>query len=75
MSTKVDFTSADVLKLSFKNKNETYVLMCVYRLSKYNNSLFAEEFSNLLDNEKSKNLIIFGDFNIDILENNDISSY
>lgn len=65
------FLSADILKFSFKINNDVYVILCVYRFHRYNVSVFMEEFSNLLESEKSKNLIILGDFNINILELSD----
>lgn len=40
----------------------------------FNVSVFVEEFSAFLEHEKSKNLIILGDFNIDILEHSAIVS-
>lgn len=71
---KLDFLSADILKLSFKIKGEVYVMLCVYRLHMYNVLVFVEEFSSFLDSERLRNLIILGDFNINILENTEVVS-
>lgn len=70
----VDFVSADVIKVSFKVDKEVYVFLCVYRLHAFSVSSFINEFSRLLEREKSKNLIIVGDFNLNILENNETVS-
>ena len=47
--------------------------MCIYRLHFCDATVFLEEFSNLLSAEKGSNLILTGDFNIDILTSSQIS--
>lgn len=72
----VNLISADVLKVSVEIDHVTYVFLCVYRLHTFSVANFINEFSDVLASVKSKNLIIVGDFNINILDGNDsISNY
>lgn len=65
---RYQLTSADILKLSLRISGKVFTLICVYRLHSVSIHQFLEEFSVLLGNEKSTNVLILGDFNLDILK-------
>lgn len=64
---------ADILKIQCNIQNEIFFYMCIYRLQSTSPFLFLEEFQILLESEKCKNLIVLGDYKIDILDNTLIS--
>ena len=64
---KIEICSADVVKLSFCYQKENYTMLCLYRLHGFSKSLFIEELSKILCINKTCNLILIGDINIDIL--------
>jgi hypothetical protein len=63
---KGDFS--DYLKLDLEIKNIKLTLIGIYRFHD-NVTEFLNEFSRIMSNEKSQNLIILGDININILDN------
>lgn len=70
---KVDsysLNSADIIKISCVICKENFIIICVYRVQYMPLQLFLEEFTAFLSNEKAANLIILGDFNVDILSCN-----
>jgi len=64
-----ELVSADVMKILCKIGSEEYCFICCYRLQLFSINFFNNELDNLLLNEKADNLVLIGDFNIDILAN------
>lgn len=69
-STSEKLYSADILRLDTDIDGEHIVFVCVYRLHRCCVDAFNKEFMIYLDKIKCKNLIIVGDLNINILEEN-----
>lgn len=63
----INMRSADLLKVTCNLHGEPFTIVCVYRLHDYTPEFFINEFSPILRKLKCKNLIILGDFNIDII--------
>lgn len=64
--------SADIIKISCSICNEMFDFICVYRLQSLSIQVFIEEFSTYLRNVRAGNLILLGDFNIDLLDSNSV---
>lgn len=62
-----NFAGADILQIDCEINNELYCFVGVYRLQNIGFYIFLDEFSSFLDSLKCKNLILLGDFNLDIL--------
>lgn len=62
-----DFKTADLLVIDVYFGNTKATIVCIYRLQMYSVESFLIEFSSLLPKIKSKNLLVMGDVNIDIL--------
>jgi hypothetical protein len=73
---KVNCSSADVLKVSYTLDNTSFSFLCVYRNhDKYSKIYFVNEITSIIENEKSPNLFVLGDFNIDTLKACSLSDF
>lgn len=71
-----NFVSSDILKLTFTIGKDQFTFLCIYRFHTHNVKVFLDEFSQFLDGLTTSNLVILGDFNINILDVNvDVSNY
>lgn len=62
-----DLRGSDMIKVTCTVDGQRFVFMCFYRLHDKSKDVFVEELSFLLRDESSKNVIILGDMNLDIL--------
>lgn len=69
----IDFKSADLIEVCCNIVGEVFTFICVYRLHAFSSNSFIEELSNFLSHISTKNLVIVGDFNIDMLTDCSIS--
>lgn len=61
--------TCDVLKLNCCIESRTFTFLCIYRFHEYRPRDFIDEFSTFLKKINTSNLIVTGDVNIDILDN------
>jgi len=66
-SMSLNLTTCDVIKSSVTINNIDITFICFYRFHFHSVDDFLVEISNILANEKSKNIVLLGDFNIDFL--------
>jgi len=67
-----DMVSADTLKVSFTLDKDVFTFLCFYRLHSHPVDTFLVELTDLLNRVKCKNLLLLGDFNIDLLADCDL---
>lgn len=63
----ISLNSCDLITASCNISGVSYCFIGVYRLHKYNVNIFLDEFSIFLEGQTCKNLVLLGDFNIDLL--------
>lgn len=64
---KISLESADCINVSCGISGVRYCFVCVYRLHKCTVNVFLDEFLGFLESLTCKNIILIGDFNINIL--------
>lgn len=69
INTDYSLNSADILSVDCNIGGLKLSILCVYRLHSVNISEFVVEFNSILSAVKSKNVLVLGDINIDILSN------
>jgi len=74
-----NFKTCDVLKLVCCVDNINLTFICFYRIQTFDIAEFLIDFSNVVSTESTKNLVLLGDFNIDLLGRttriNDVNEY
>lgn len=75
-SVSCGLSSADAMKVTFALEKDVYTIYCFYRLHSHPVCTFLDELNVLLTREKCKNLLLVGDFNLDLLAYGDeVDSY
>lgn len=70
----LDMETADCIKLNVCVNKINFTFLCIYRLHEFSVANFLEQLKVILDKSKSKNFIILGDLNIDLLEKSNVVS-
>lgn len=68
----INFSTFDALGITFSLNSKDICVVCVYRLHYMSIEKFIEEFSKMLGSLSYINLLILGDFNIDLLQNSSV---
>lgn len=71
-----NFVSADVIEVTFTASDSEFLLIAIYKLHNFSSILFMDELNMYLSNKSInsfKNILIMGDMNINLLENNNLT--
>jgi hypothetical protein len=68
----VQFSSADVMKISIQLGNVKFCFVLIYRFHFVPFNIFLNELKNFLNTDKSKHKVLLGDVNIDLLKDSQI---
>ena len=72
-SVKCTASSADILKTTLCINNDCFTFLCFYRFHSVSTDIFLNEFKALLTDTNCKNLVLLGDFNIDLLSDTELT--